>query len=304
MIKSVLITGITGFIGRELAKQLLADSVKVHGLVRPTSQLSSLEGGLHSKCKIHTHSGSTEELIDIFQAEKPDLVFHLATHYVSEHKPSDIEPLLASNIGFTTQLLEAMATTGCRRLINAGTSWQHFGTTSYRPVNLYAATKQCAEDIITYYHDAHAISCTHLKLFDTYGPGDTRRKLLSILVDAARTGDVLDMSPGDQIIDLCHVSDVAAAFVLAAKRQGDATGPIHDTYFLSGERLTLKQLVDVVSQALGEPLKINFGGRPYRSREVMIPVDSAASILPGWLPRIRLRDYLMSLQRPVNRESQ
>ena len=95
--------------------------------------------------------------------------------------------------------------------------WQHFGTPDYRPVNLYAATKQAFEDVLAYYADAQGIAAVTLELYDTYGPGDPRRKLIRILFEAARSGEPIQLSPGEQVIELLHVDDAVPRIVKEAK---------------------------------------------------------------------------------------
>lgn len=287
---TTLITGVTGFIGGKLASRLLADGWTVHALVRPGSDLASIPD-----VQVHVHDGSMAGLADILARAEPDIVFHLASLYLGEHQPDQIEELVASNIRFPTQLAEAMTATGATRLINTGTAWQHFRTDGYNPVNLYAATKQACLDLLRFYHDARDLSCITLKLFDTYGAGDKRRKIVQLLLDAASTGATLQMSPGEQILDLIHVDDVTEAFVAAAERLLAAEDKVNEEYLLSGERFTLKELAGEVEASTARSISVEFGARPYRAREVMLPVEpSPATRLPGWSPKRRLRDCIGS----------
>jgi nucleoside-diphosphate-sugar epimerase len=133
-----------------------------------------------------------------------------------------------------------------------------------------------------------------LKLFDTYGPADRRRKLLTLLLEASERGERLAMSPGEQRIDLLHVDDAVAAFAAAAARLDELADGTHECYALgSGRRPTLKELVALLAGA-GAPVEVEWGGRPYREREVMEPW-SGGQPLPGWQPRIRLEDGLAAL---------
>jgi nucleoside-diphosphate-sugar epimerase len=169
-------------------------------------------------------------------------------------------------------------------------------------VNLYAATKQACEDILAYYHDAQGLSCLTLKLYDTYGPGDQRRKLINLLLDAARTGEPLALSPGEQEVELTHLDDVTAAFARAADLLLHSEAPLLAAYLVPGTRLTVRELVAQVIQATGRPIDAEWGGRPYRPREVMVPVASADRCLPNWAPEVELEAGLAAcLQSRKNR---
>jgi nucleoside-diphosphate-sugar epimerase len=290
MTRRALLTGITGFIGSALAQRLLHEGWQVEALVRPSSELAHL--GFSGSVRFHVVENG-QDLRPALTAASPDVVFHLASLYLAEHQPSQVEALVASNILFPATLAEAMAATGVRRLINTGTAWQQLRGADYLPVNLYAATKQAAEDLLLYYADARSFSIVTLRLYDTYGLGDKRRKLIQILIDAARSSDHLAMSPGDQIVDLTHVDDVVSAYLLSAERLMAATQPLNETYLLSGERHSVKELAALVADAMQSPLQPEFGGRPYRAREVMEPVKAGSrNMLPGWSRKHRLYDYL------------
>lgn len=293
-----LITGAAGFIGGGLTRRLLGEGWEVHVLLGRTCRRETL-ADVEGRVIVHNHDGSMDNMLALMDEARPDVVFHLAALFLAEHRTEDIGNLVFSNILFSTQLVEAMRAHDVRRLVNTGTSWQHFGTVDYRPVNLYAATKQAFEDILAYYHAAAGISCITLKLYDTYGPGDRRRKLIHILIDAARTGELLAMSPGEQEVDLTHVTDVTAAFGMAAQLLLQSDGPIFTSYLISGTRLTVRELVKQVAQATDSRIQVQWGGRSYRKREVMVPVSKGRR-LPGWTPQISLPEGLAGLAREGN----
>lgn len=290
-----LITGAGGFIGAKLARRLLGEGWAIDLLARPLTVMADDLGA----ATVHRFDGTTGGLIVVMEAVRPDVVFHLASLYLAEHKPTDVEALIASNVLLTSQLAEAMTTTlptGLARLVSTGTAWQHYRGPDYVPVNLYAATKQAGDDLLRYYIDARRLSSVALKLFDTFGQGDTRRKLVQLLVDAAASGQRLGMSPGEQIMDISHVDDVVDAFVVAGHRLLTTAESLDESYFVSGERLRVRDLVPIVEHATGRTLDVAFGERPYRAREVMVPVAPAeGQRLPGWIPRRRLADMLPTL---------
>jgi nucleoside-diphosphate-sugar epimerase len=281
-----VVTGATGFIGGHLVRRLITRGDEVHAILRAGSDRSLLPKAV----AVHAHDGSADQLCSILETVRPNVVFHLASHFQHGHLPSDIEALIADNVTFGSMLVEAMVRAGSKRLVNAGTSWQHYQDASYSPVCLYAATKQAFEAILRYYADAEALSVVTLKLFDTYGPGDRRGKLVSRLAKMVHDGSSLTMSPGEQLIDLVHVDDVVNAFLMAAARllAGEVTG-MEDYAVSSGRPRTPRDLVALMERCAGAPLKIEWGGHPYRFREVMVPWSKGAAV-PGWSPQIELEE--------------
>lgn len=294
--RRALVTGATGFVGSNLVRRLVADGWDTHIITRPVSSLELLND-VSDRLTVHWYDGTVENLHEIVRLSKPDMVFHLASLFLSQHTSSDIERLFSSNILFATQLVESLVANGVLRIINTGTSWQHYENREYSPVNLYAATKQAFESILQYYVEASGLQVITLKLFDTYGPHDPRPKLLNLLEKMAREGSTLAMSPGDQLIDLVYIDDVVDAFLLAAQRLQTMHVQRHECFALSsGKPLTLRELVVVYSQLCGRKISIEWGGRPYRQREVMIPWTSFAT-LPTWFPKISLESGLIKIRQ-------
>lgn len=282
--RRTLVTGTTGFIGSRLVPSLVADGWEVHVVVREGSNPGPLAAP-GSQVVVHAHDGSTRGMMDLVAKARPEVVFHLASRFLAQHVADDVEDLIASNLLFSTQLVEAMVENDVKHLVNTGTSWQHFHDAAYEPVNLYAATKQAFEDILAYYVSARGLKVITLALFDTYGPGDPRAKLISLLWKTVNAEQPILMSPGEQLIDLVFIDDVVAAFKLAAERI--TTNDIgHARYGISsGNPIPLRDLVAEFEAATGHRLPITWGGRPYRPREVMTPWHSFQP-LPGWHPRV------------------
>jgi nucleoside-diphosphate-sugar epimerase len=283
---SVLITGATGFVGCHLAAALLELGREVHLIVRPDSKLERL-ADLPGSAVIHEHDGTMPGMARIMERSTPRTVFHLASLFLAEHRPDDLEPLIGSNILFGTQLLESMVGGQAPFLVNTGTSWQHYEQADYRAVCLYAATKQAFEDILRFYTDAYPLRAVTLKLFDTYGPRDPRNKLFGLLRKAAQSGETLAMSGGEQKLDLVYIDDVVRAFLHAEDLLQSDRLDLAGAYGVSSQtHVTLRDLVALYADLTGCRLHINWGGRPYRKREVMTPWR--AENLPGWNAMIDL----------------
>ena len=295
--KRALVTGASGFIGSHLVEHLERAGWEVAVIAHTRSLQTNNDAAVR---RVYQYTGHTSEVIVALDDFKPTAVFHLASLFLAAHTPDQIEPLINANVLFGTQLLEAMNKSGCTVLVNAGTGWQNytpqppFDAPVYMPVNLYAATKQAFEDILLYYVQVASLRAITLRLFDSHGPGDSRRKLLRLLLDTLRTGEPLDMSPGDQVIDLVHVDDICRAFLHAANLALELSEPAARVYAISGkQRMTLQQVAATLEDAAGRKLPLRFGQRPHRPREVMHPWEGPS--LPGWEPQITLLEGLCNL---------
>lgn len=287
--KRVLITGGTGFVGGHLVRRFCDIGWKVSILSRRLR-----EGSDRQDVDFLKYDGTVGSVISALESFAPDVVVHLASLYIAEHSAAQVDSLVAGNILFGAQLAEAMSLRKVHLLVNAGTAWQNYKNSAYDPVNLYAATKQALEDILAYYRNAHRLRIITLKLFDTYGPGDKRPKLLAAL--RRSRNERMSFSQGRQRIDLVHIDDVVDAFVLAAERLLRGRVKSAETYAVSsGRPLTLRRIAAIYEQTVGCKLKIDWGARPYRTREVMAPWSKGRR-LPGWNPKIALEKGLIDLE--------
>lgn len=300
MAERVLVTGGAGFVGSRLVGRLAAEGYEVHVLERPGAAIDSL-GELAASIPVHQVGGTWEDLNRVFVESRPDVVVHLAALIVTEHEPSDIEPLVRSNVLLGTLLIEAMSRHRVSRFVNTGTFWQHFGTGN-EPVNLYAATKEAFEVLLRYWVAVSPLRAVTLKLFDNYGPDDPRPKLIPMLSRLVVEGGYADLSPGDQLVDLVHIDDVVDAFVRAAGRTAFLPSGSNESFAVSsGKPLPLREIVAEFERQVGHPLDIRWGGRPYRSREVMVPWQGGQP-LPGWRPSVGLQEGFAALARKLSRQ--
>ena len=288
---SVIITGASGFIGSKLTLYLIKQNFDVHIISRKTSDLSCFEG-YEARYSNHTYDGTIHTLKEIFKIAKPSHVFHLASLFISKHDDSNITQLLESNIIFSTHIVEAMVSHDVKYLINTGTNWQHFEDSIYNPVNLYAASKQSFETILEFYIQTSELKVTTLKLFDTYGPNDTRKKILSLLYDHSKSNEELPMSPGNQKIDIVYIDDVVEAYLIAYSNIKNQTNAHMQYGVTSNNPISLKDLVIKFEEVLETKVRINWGKLLYREREVMTPWSNFQQ-LPGWKPKVDLEEGLL-----------
>jgi nucleoside-diphosphate-sugar epimerase len=283
-VSRILLTGASGFVGGHLARGLLNDGQQVFAVLRPGASTADLD----PRAQVLVHDGSTEGLHALVRQAAPDAAVHVASKFTAVHAPGDIDSLVEANLRFGLQLLDALAREGVTRLVNFGTAWQHYQADSYRPVSLYAATKQAFEDLAAYYADAAGLRVVTLRLSDTYGPRDRRGKLVSALIAAMASGRSMALSPGEQVLNPVHVDDVVEAVRIALARETGGAFAVRGL-----EEVTLRGLVEMLEGLAGRPVPVEWGARPYRDREVMTPWRG--DILPGWTPRIGLDTGLRAL---------
>lgn len=283
----ILITGATGFVGTHLLTHL-AERYTLVLVIRPDST-PPREPLVHDVIK---YNGDIGSLIFRLKKLKVEGTIHLASKFVSEHQSVQVKELVDSNVRYGADILEACHCASVKWFINTGTFWQHYRNAPYCPVNFYAATKQAFEAIASYYIEIGKMSVVTLELSDTYGPMDFRPKLMPLWKKMLRNGTALDMSQGNQILDLCHIDDVCRSFVQLVKllRASSSSVASGDSFVVKGDkRLSVRELAALVEKVTGKILHINWGAKPQRTREVMIPYEHGRTV-PGWQPMVTLED--------------
>lgn len=285
----ILVTGATGFIGKNLVAKLIDNGHDTYALVRENSDTSCIDKSV----KVYPYNGDINTLSKFFKEKKFDGVIHLASHFLAAHNPDDVSSLITSNIQFGTELLEASKSADVTWFINTGTFWQNYKNEDYNPVNLYAATKEAFENIAKFYTQTCDLVFTTIKLNDTFGPNDSRAKVFNQWTKIAKSGERLSMSAGEQIIDISYIDDVINAYdQLVNLLKEDATQHHDKTYVVTNqERSSLRDLAKIFESATDTELDIDWGGREYRDREVMSPYN-LGEVVPGWKQQYTLEEAI------------
>jgi nucleoside-diphosphate-sugar epimerase len=289
----LLITGATGFIGYHLTQRLLKEGHTLFAIIRPSTKKEDLAESIST----YNFDGDCDNLVSFMRQEKFDGVIHLASLFLAQHTPHDIPNLINSNILFSTSILEACSSSQTPWFINTGTFWQHNNNKQYSPVNLYAATKEAFETMARYYIETTTLNFVTLQLSDTFGPHDTRKKVVNLWMEISKTGQHLDMSPGEQLIDISYIENVVDAYMHTINLiHKDTERDLCGTSFAisSLQVMSLKNLAHLFEETTGSKLNITWGGKDYRPREVMTPWNKG-EMLPGWKPPYTLTEGIKKI---------
>lgn len=283
-----LVSGATGYIGSRLVKTIVDDGKNVEVIVRPSSDRSVVD---RHAVRTFVHDGSLADMMRIMSKSRADTIYHLAAHYVRNHKPDDVPELIEGNVTFGTYLLEGAAQNGVKKFVSTGTVWEKRGDNKSAPVNLYAALKAAHGCVSDYYSYHCGMNVVTVRLCGTYGPGDWRGKVLDQIDDASRSNEQLKMSPGEQKVNLLHVDDVVRALMKAESVEDRASEGRRSYSAVADESVRLRDLVKLYEHSTGRTCDVNWGARSYSEGVVMEPWLGDKTV-PGWKPRIGLREGL------------
>jgi nucleoside-diphosphate-sugar epimerase len=290
---TVLVTGATGYLGYNIVRRLLALKYDVCALVRRPSDVSRLQelSANLTICK----DDAAGELIPILRGgENQVTVFHLA----AESSQSDIARVVDGNFTFGMRLMDMLVQSDIKfNWVTAGSYWQYDETGESAPNTRYAALKSAFELMQNFYRTSFGIPAVTLVLYDTYGPGDWRNKLIPQLVHALQTQEKLELTPGEQVMDLAYISDVVDAFIVAGGFSDSASAFEMDEcrFHVSGnERMTLKQIMQKLEEVGQARMDVEWSAISYPHHQIYQPCPPIPA-LPGWSPKVSLETGLKML---------
>lgn len=248
--KNVLITGINGFIGSNLANSLLKQSANVIGLVRnkiPKSNLHISE----IESKIVVVQGLLEDTVlleGIITKYNIDYIFHLGAQSIISLAYKSPLSTFESNIKGTWSLLESVRRTKptiCTVVASSDKAYgEHIALPYKESFSLsakfpYEISKACTDLISRGYFSSYHIPVAVMRCANTYGPGDVNlsRIIPGTIYSLLKGQEPVIGSNGNPIRDYLFVDDTVDAYLKVAasindpRVKGEAFNAGTDKYF-------------------------------------------------------------------------
>lgn len=288
----VLITGGTGFIGRQVTEALLDRDCEVTVVSR-----SSRPDNLDARADyLSTNLIDPQSSMAPLFRHGPDVLVHLAWETRHGHFWQAPENLLW--VSASLRLLHAFAAQGGKRVVCAGSCVEYGppeqgpcvpGETAIAPRHLYAVAKDAFHRILACYAGAAGLSFAWGRVFYALGPHEGSARVVPSIVQGLLRGEAVPCSSGRQVRDFMDVRDYGSAFTTLALSKFE--GPIN---ICSGEPITLAEVFTSLGRIIGRPELIAFGALPDRKDEPQnLWGDAAALEALGFKPRYRLAQALV-----------
>jgi len=298
----VLVLGGTGFIGRQVARQLGLAGASLHLAARHQAQAAATltrlgVAGFPLQADL-SRPGAGAELI---RSVRPSITFNLAGYGID---PLERDPGLAERINHTlvTELVEPAGVVRSAEwpgqdLVHAGTAGEYGAAsgvlseaTRPEPTSLYGRTKLAGTEAVSRATAAGTIRGMPVRLFTVYGPGERSGRLLPSIIAAARAGSDLPLTSGEQRRDFTYVEDVAEGLLRLGLLPGPVPGPVH---LATGTLESVRRFVERAAAVAGLAAeRLRFGELPGRPDEMAHGAVSIARLreLCGWVPATTIEE--------------
>ena len=272
--KTILITGINGYLGSSLARSL-KNNYNIIGLEYSISNLFRIAD---LDIKVHSVENGIDE---IFDADQPiDIIIHTATFYGRQNE--EIATILNANLIQPLNLLDLAIKAGCKLFINTDTVLDRF-------VSSYALTKRHFQEWL--YSRKNEIKVVNIILEHFYGPGANNTNFIISMIEKMVKPEIeIKLTLGEQSRNFVYIDDVVSGYIKIIENVDSLDNEYNNFEICSKENITIKELVLLIKDFTNSPTILNFGAIEYRENELMSSnSDNSKLINLGWNPEISIK---------------
>jgi UDP-glucose 4-epimerase len=304
----IVITGVAGFIGANLARKLVEAGVSVSGI----DNLScGLKENVPPGVEFHENDIRDSGLEELFRGA--DAVFHLAAKNCISDCQSDPVETASINVAGTVNVFEAARLARVRKVIYAESSALYEGSSQFPTTesdihseSFYAVSKLAGMHFAEAYKRYFGMIFTALRYFCVYGPIQDYRRTIppvmsAFIIKLLMGGQPVIYGSGRKRRDFVYVDDINEFHM---KCLTDLRTDSRTFNLGSGRNYSVLEIYDTISRLLGTHIEPLFeSDLPGEAQETLADINEAKSV--GWQPRtdlpIGLRNAISYIKREMEK---
>jgi len=291
----ILVTGGAGFIGSNVVDALIDLG---HEVAVVDNLSTGFRKNINPKARFYQLSIRDNELSEVFEREKPELVNHHAAQIDVRKSADDPIDDAEINILGSLNLLTNCVRSGVKRVVYSSTGGAIYGEAQYipadenhpvNPISQYGVSKHTVEHYLYLYSTLYEIDYVILRYANVYGPRQNpfgEAGVVAIFATQMLTGQQPTIfGRGDKTRDYVHVSDVVNANMLAIDRGKNVIVNIGTEIETSDQEIfdTLAEVLGYEGSPVYAPVR---KGEVYR---ISLKCSKARQEI-GWSPRLSLKE--------------
>ncbi|MEW6195148.1 MAG: NAD(P)-dependent oxidoreductase [Bacteroidota bacterium] len=283
--KTILITGINGFLGSSIAKRL-TDKYKIVGTEYSLNNLFRI-----SEFDFNVYGATQESYKSLFSENKIDIIIHTATFYGRGNE--DMSQMLAANLISPLYLLNFAIQNSCELFINTDSALE-------RDANIYSLTKKQFLDWLKF--RSHEIKTVNMQLEHFYGPGANNTNFITAMITQLKKNEpIINLTKGEQRRDFVYYEDILDAYELIINSIDKLNEDFNHFEIGTGEIFSIKNLMNLLKELTSSKSELNFGAIPLRENELMESKPNNANILKlGWKPKTKIKEGLIKTIKGIS----
>ena len=285
-----LVTGGAGFIGSHIVDALVKRGAEV---IVIDDLSTGFEGNINTGARLYSLSMNSNRIKEIFQLEKPQIVFHLAAQTVVTKSVSDPVMDAEINILGSLNVILNSAISGVRKIIYSS-SCALYGTPEYLPVDEkhpvnplspYGISKHTVEHYLHQHRYLYDLSYVALRYANVYGPRQNTQGeggVVAIFAGKLLAGEQPTIfGDGSKTRDYVYVEDIVRANLLALESEQSGIYNIG-----SGVETRDQTVFDLISRECNYPGPAKYEAeRPGEIKNIYLNNSLAVAGL-GWKPQV------------------
>lgn len=279
--KTILITGINGYLGSCLAKRYSKD-YKIIGLEYSLEDLSRLKG---SKFEVYASKDGISD--DLFNNHSINGIIHTATFYGRNNESNG--QMTYANMYLPQLLLEKAIKNNCSFFINTDTVLDRFTSN-------YSLTKKQFKDWLQFYANQKVIRVINLQLEHYYGPGTNNSNFVTSMVKKMLNSEAkIPLTRAEQNRDFLYIDDLLKVYDLVLDKQNEFNY-FEEFNVGSGININLRQILEFIKANTNSNSILEYGAIPYRQNELMNSNNDIAKLKElGWSNKYKIEEGLLKV---------
>ena len=268
--KTILITGINGYLGSHLAK-FLSVNYNIIGLEYSLENLFRIKD---NDFKVYSvENGIPDKL---FTEQTIDVIIHTATFYGRENEA--VKTIAKANLFIPFDLLDKAIENNCNLFINTDTVLDRF-------VSTYALTKHQFQEWL--YLRRKEIKVINMQLEHFYGPDASTTNFITFMIDQLKNNVTqIDLTLGEQQRNFVYIDDVCSAYQTVIQKTTEITKSYTEFQVATNQLMSIREVMLYLKEITNSTSRLNFGVIPYRENELMkSEIDNAVLLNLGWKPQ-------------------
>lgn len=305
LMKTVLLTGASGFIGQAMVEHLEKNGYFVLALARDEQKLKKFWSRPNINIITCASLSDSEDLFAKISSYCIDYTIHLAWAGNAGSKRNDVE-LQLQNVLDTVALIKVLQMVGCNNLIMTGTISENLVLDVEQKCNaasmIYASAKVSAYAMAKSLCSKLNINFTWCRLANIYGPENTTGNLMSYTIEKLLSGEKTAYSSGNALQDFMYIDDCVRALRLVMEIEPQKKSLY---YVGTGQYRPLKEYLLLARDVIAPNAELGIGKRPDEQsifRETWFSIENL-QMDTGFVPKFDFKTGITNTVKILRGES-
>lgn len=280
----ILIAGSSGYLGKKLVAKFSQD----HELILPLR--NNYDQSLNNQSSQEIYYKNYQELSEIFEKTKPDIVINSVTKY--GRLKEDISELVESNLLYAYKIFQYSQ--------NLNSTFINIGTSLPESTSLYSLLKKTFVKSVYINKPSNFIN---LKVEHFFGGKDTETKFINYVFNNCIKNNDIELTDCDQKRDFIYIKDLIDAINIIINNIDNINSNEYEIG--SGKAYLLKDIVNKIHFITKSKSSLKFGSIKKRDNEPMLSVANTSELFKlGWEPKYSFDEAIQEMYENLNIEKE